>query len=350
MKKSPHRQALGRGLGALLGEQGTEKTENLSSSKDRSGLEDQPSTKDRSGLEDQPSTKDHSNSEKRLSSTLQKDETLSWLRPETLQTNSKQPRVVFDEVSLDELGHSIRSKGILQPLLVRPCGEYRYEIIAGERRWRAAQLAGIEQIPCRILEVCDEEMMEIALLENIQRDDLNPIEEAKGYQHLIDAFSYTQEKLAHRIGKSRSHIANMLRILNLPESVQNLVLDKHLSLGHAKVILSSRFPEELAQKVIKNQWTVRQTEQELKKEQSLKKSQNLFEGALEHSTEALRQHLNHLEKNELELLERRLQTWVTHSQVKIQHKGASLEINLRFKNLEDMEHFISSVQEKSELP
>ncbi|ETZ07668.1 putative chromosome-partitioning protein ParB [Holospora obtusa F1] len=327
MKKSQHRQALGRGLSALLGEQGGGGENNLTAF-----------------LQEE-----HVESEKEcLVSVLQEDQTLTWLDPKVLQKNPKQPRIVFDEVSLDELGHSIRSKGILQPLLVRRCGENQYEIIAGERRWRAAQLAGIEKIPCRVLEARDEEMMEIALLENIQRDDLNPIEEARGYQNLMDLFQYTQEKLAHRIGKSRSHIANMLRVLHLPESVQNLILDKHLSLGHAKVILSSKNPSELAQKVVENSWTVRQTEQAIKQEQALEKSNRFFEKALENSTQPLCEHLRHLEKNDLVLLETRLQSWIRKSHVKIHHKGAFLEVQLKFENLEDMERFVNVVEKKFE--
>ena len=311
MKKSPNRQALGRGLSALLGEQ-------ISDPIDKTPQEP-----------------------------VQKEEKLVWLHPEMLQTNAKQPRIVFDEVSLDELGHSIRSKGILQPLLVRPLVNHRYEIIAGERRWRAAQLAGLERIPCRILEACDEEMMEIGLLENIQRDNLNPIEEAKGYQYLIELFHYTQEKLAHRIGKSRSHISNMLRILNLPESVQNLVLDKMLSLGHAKVILGSAYPDKLAQEVIEKEWTVRQTEQALKKELALRvqKSENFLEEALASTTGTLSQHLTHLEHEELMTLERRLKTWIPQSQVKIQHKGSALEVQFRFRTLEDVEGFIDTLRD-----
>ena len=314
MKKSSHRQALGRGLGALLTEQALDPI-------------DLPS--------EEP---------------MEKKEQLAWLHPEMLQSNAKQPRIIFDEVSLDELGHSIRSKGVLQPLLVRPLVNHRYEIIAGERRWRAAQLAGLERVPCRILEARDEEMMEIGLLENIQRDNLNPIEEAKGYQHLIELFHYTQEKLAHRIGKSRSHISNMLRILNLPQSVQNWVLDKTLSLGHAKVILGSSFPDKLAREVIEKEWTVRQTELALKKELSLKlkKPENFSEEVFKNTTETLSQHLNHLEQQELVTLERRLKTWIPKSQVKIQHKGSSLELQFRFKNLEDVERFIDTLRDVSD--
>ncbi len=179
---------------------------------------------------------------------------------EKITPNAHQPRLMFDEVLLEELAHSIREKGVLQPLLVRPLGQDAYEIIAGERRWRAAQLAGLHQVPCRILSIESHEMMEIGLLENIQRDDLNPLEEAKGYRYLMDHFSYTQEKLAHRLGKSRSHIGNMLRILALPASVQGWVSEGKMSFGHAKVLAGASNPEALAQVVIDKDLTVRQTE------------------------------------------------------------------------------------------
>lgn len=185
---------------------------------------------------------------------------------EFLKGSPNNPRKTFKEESLDELARSIREKGLLQPLVVRVGPEpHTYEIVAGERRWRAAQRAGIHEVPVLIRELTDGEMLEIALIENIQRSDLNPIEEASGYSQLIDQFNYTQQQLAESLGKSRSHIANTLRLLNLPGSVQEKVQNGALSAGHARTLVAADEPELLADKMISQGLSVRQAESLIKK-------------------------------------------------------------------------------------
>lgn len=189
---------------------------------------------------------------------------------EFLQPGRVQPRKRFDDESNAALVASIREKGVLQPLLVRrdPQRANAYEIVAGERRWRAAQQAELREVPVVIKELSDSEALEIALIENIQREDLTPIEEAAGYQRLIGEFEHTQEALAEAVGKSRSHIANLLRLLTLPDSIQDMVNDGVLSAGHARALITVDAPEALAKKIIKRGLNVRQTEQLVRKAQN----------------------------------------------------------------------------------
>lgn len=174
----------------------------------------------------------------------------------------QQPRKHMDDTALQELAESIREKGILQPLIVRQHPEDRaaYELIAGERRWRAAQLAQLHEIPVVIKELSDGEAMEIALIENLQRQDLSPVEEAEGYRRLMEEFSHTQKDMARVIGKSRSHVANTLRLLALPESVKALLEDGVITAGHARALLTATAPEQLAEQVVRDGLNVRQTE------------------------------------------------------------------------------------------
>ncbi|MFC7048038.1 ParB/RepB/Spo0J family partition protein [Emcibacter nanhaiensis] len=179
---------------------------------------------------------------------------------EFLKANAYQPRKYFDEEKARDLVESIREKGILQPILVRPKGAEAYEIIAGERRWRAAQAAGLHKVPVIVRELTDGEALEIAIIENVQRHDLTPIEEALGYQRLIDEFGHTQEKLGKIVGKSRSHIANILRLLALPKKVQDMLMDGLLSMGHARALITAENPEKLAARIIEEGLSVRQAE------------------------------------------------------------------------------------------
>jgi len=176
--------------------------------------------------------------------------------------NPAQPRTAFDHAELSSLAESIREQGILQPLLVRPDpgGSSNYQIVAGERRWRAAQIAQCHEVPVIIRQLQDNETMEIALVENLQRHDLNPIEEARAYSRLIADFGGTQESIARRIGKSRSYLANTVRLLNLPVEVQNWVETGELQAGHARAVLSSSDPLALAEQVKIKGLSVRQTE------------------------------------------------------------------------------------------
>jgi ParB family transcriptional regulator, chromosome partitioning protein len=182
---------------------------------------------------------------------------IEFLRPAALQ-----PRRYFGEDELAALTESIRAKGVMQPLLVRRLsdGDEHYEIVAGERRWRAAQLAGCHELPVVVYALSDREALEVALLENVQRQDLTPLEEAEGYRRLIDEFGHTQEELARTLGKSRSHIANLIRLLGLPASVRTMLERGELSAGHARALLGAPDPAPLARQVVTKELNVRQTE------------------------------------------------------------------------------------------
>ena len=176
--------------------------------------------------------------------------------------NKFQPRKYFDKESLEELTNSIKEQGIIQPIVVRPdkLSVGKYEIIAGERRWLASQNAGLHEVPVVILNVDDVKLLEFAIIENVQRQDLNPIEEAKGYQRLVDDFNYNQEKLSQFIGKSRSYIANSLRLLTLPEDILLMVQQGNLSAGHARSLIGINNSVEIAKKIIQKKLSVRQSE------------------------------------------------------------------------------------------
>ncbi len=179
-----------------------------------------------------------------------------------IDAGSMQPRTYFDPVSLSGLADSIRSHGVVQPLLVRRRGE-RYELIAGERRWRAAKLAGLSRVPIVVKEVPDNDLLEIALIENIQREDLNPIEEAQAYRNLIDTVGLTQDALATRLGRDRSYITNYIRLLRLPDDIQKLVTEGKLSTGHARTILGLPHVDlqrRVARRIIERDLSVRSTE------------------------------------------------------------------------------------------
>jgi len=191
---------------------------------------------------------------------------------EFLRPNPRNPRRNFGEDGLDELAASIKEKGIIQPLLARPLAGIAdaYEIIAGERRWRAAQRAGLHEVPIISFEADDRQALELAIIENVQRADLDPLEEAAGYERLGDEFLYTQADLAKVIGKSRSHVSNCLRLLKLPERTKSLLRDGTISAGHARVLLASAEPDALAEKIVAQNLSVRDTER-------------LLEGAAENS-------------------------------------------------------------------
>ncbi len=187
---------------------------------------------------------------------------------EQISPNPDQPRKQFVQDDLDDLAASIKEKGVLQPLIVRQTGEKQFEIVAGERRWRAAQMAQLHALPVIVREFSDIEVLEVAIIENIQRADLNAAEEAAGYRQLMDKFGHTQEKMAEALGKSRSHIANLLRLLNLPDAVLALLRNGQLSSGHARALIPAQDPEKLAQQVIKGGLSVRATEALVKNEQA----------------------------------------------------------------------------------
>ena len=179
-----------------------------------------------------------------------------------INRNKLQPRKYFDKSTLQELTNSIKEQGVIQPIVVRPdkSSEGKYEIVAGERRWLASQNAGLHEVPAVILDIDDVKSLEFAIVENVQRQDLNPIEEARGYQRLVDDFNYNQEKLSQFIGKSRSYIANSLRLLSLPEEVLLMVGQGYLTAGHARTLIGLNNSAEIAKRIIQKKLSVRQSE------------------------------------------------------------------------------------------
>lgn len=191
------------------------------------------------------------------------DSGIVTLRLSEIEPNRDQPRKVFSEEALNELADSIREHGVLQPLLVRPLSTGGYQLVAGERRWRASRMAGLREVPVVIRDMDEEQAMEIALIENLQREDLNAIEEASGYKLLMERYGMTQEQVAKRVGKSRPAVANVLRLLNLPPRVMEMVEEGEVSPGHARALLSFEDPEQMmdvAQKVRKGKYSVRDIE------------------------------------------------------------------------------------------
>ena len=234
MADEGRRRNLGRGLDALLGEA-------------RGGASGASSASDRSGAFNLPI--------------------------EQIYPGRSQPRTHFSQTEIDELADSIRTLGILQPLIVRPhpTRSGSYEIIAGERRWRAAQQARLHEVPAVVRDFTDGEALEVALVENLQRENLSPIEEAVGYRRLMDEFSHTQEALGRIVGKSRSHVANMLRLLQLPDDVKDMLTDGRLTAGHARALLGADNPSALAAAIVTRGLNVRQTEKRARGTKSTKR-------------------------------------------------------------------------------
>ncbi len=237
---------------------------------------------------------------------------------ELLKANPNNPRRNFAEEDIESLANSLRDKGVLQPIMVRPKGE-DFEIVAGERRWRAAQRAGIHQVPVIIRELDDRETLEIAIIENVQRSDLNPLEEARAYKMLMDQYDYTQQQLAESIGKSRSHIANTIRLMQLPESVLAHIENGSLSAGHARAIVATENPQDLAQQIIQLGLSVRQAEdltreQTVRPKKTLSKEKDADTRALEASISA-----------------------ALGLTVSIDHKGRGGHISIGYKTLEQLE-------------
>ncbi len=200
-------------------------------------------------------------------STRNNEEPTTLVPIEWIQPGAYQPRRHFDEDGIQDLAKSIRERGLILPIMVRPIeGEKdSYEIVAGERRWRAAQIAGLHEVPVLLRHFSDREAMEIGLIENVQRQDLSPLEEAEGYRRLLEEFHHTQEGLAKVVGKSRPHITNLLRLLTLPDSIKNMINAGELTMGHARAIITAKNPEELAKEIVKKGLSVRQAEALAKK-------------------------------------------------------------------------------------
>jgi ParB family chromosome partitioning protein len=197
--------------------------------------------------------------EQPLAGAAERPDGVRMLAVSEIRPHPGQPRRHFDETALDELAESIAARGLLQPIIVRRQGN-GYQIVAGERRWRAAQRARLHEIPALIRELTDAETLEIAIIENIQRQDLNAIEEAEAYQRLMDEFGHSQEALGKFVGKSRSHVANLLRLLDLPQPVRRSVADGTLSMGHARAVITAADPETLAAEAVRRGLSVRETE------------------------------------------------------------------------------------------
>lgn len=243
-----------------------------------------------------------------------------------------QPRKRFEQGALDDLAESIRVHGIIQPLTVRRLATGYYQIIAGERRWRAAKAAGLQEVPAVIIEADDRKVMELGLIENLQREDLNPAEEARGYRSLMEDYGLTQEQVAQQMGKSRPAITNTLRLLALPDEVMKLVEEGALSAGHARAILgapTAALQKETAKRVVEGQLSVRQTEALIK---TLQKEKN--EKAKEEKSD-LSLYLGDLEKDLAGRLGRK---------VKIDHKGKKGRIELEYYNEQDLETLLALLQ------
>lgn len=220
MAEDPARSRLGRGLATLIGDMGTEAAD------------------------------------------FRKSQSPRHLPIEFLRANPRNPRHSFDASDLDDLANSVREKGIVQPILVRAVADTNdsYEIIAGERRWRAAQKAALHEVPVVVVEASDKEALELAIIENVQRSDLNALEEARGYHQLVEEYGYGAADLANAIGKSRSHVANTLSLLKLPPSVQEYLREGKLTAGHARALINTEDPEAIAKKIVEAGLTVREAE------------------------------------------------------------------------------------------
>ena len=263
---------------------------------------------------------------------IKRSKTLSLIPIEKIQPNRNQPRKTFSEEELTELKNSIESKGLLQPIIVREKGGY-YEIVAGERRWRAAQLAQLHEIPALIKELTDIEVLEIAIIENIQRSNLNPYEEALGYKQLLEKFNYTQEELASNLGKSRVYITNLTRLLNLPDSVLKFLKDGKLTAGHARALIGVDKALEIAKSIVKNELSVRETERLVKEfsKKNLKSKSTLK--AKDADTEMLESELS---------AELGFPVSISHNEGE---KRGRLVFN--YRNLEDLDRVINIILKKT---
>jgi len=251
---------------------------------------------------------------------------------EFVKPNPRNPRRQFDEAELDELAASIRERGIIQPILVRTArGSLdNFEIIAGERRWRAAQRAGLHDVPIVSIDATDGESLELAIIENVQRTDLNALEEAGGYQALADEFKYSQDDIAKIVGKSRSHVANTLRLLKLPDGVQEFIRGGKLSAGHARALLGQPDPEALAQAIVTQGLSVRQAEAVVQERASQAGKSPTRRPRGEKDTDTL-------------ALEKRLSD-ALGLVVTIAHRGQGGELKIRYKTLEQLDGVIRRIE------
>lgn len=288
MSEDPTRKRLGRGLAALIGEM------------------DKPATA-------VPVIAASPNADRRVPIEL-------------ISRNPRNPRRSFSEAELVDLSQSIRTHGVVQPIIVRrKAGSDAYEIVAGERRWRASQIAGLTEVPVIIRDIDDRVALEIAIVENVQRTDLNPIEEALGYQQLVDEHSYTQLDLATIIGKSRSHVANTLRLLKLPEKVRDMLVSNQLSAGHARALIAVDNPQKLAEKIVAQGLSVRQTESLAQGNGKSDLPANLEKKSASHAKDV-----------DTEALEKLLSDTVG-MKVSINHQAGGGSMSIRYRDLEQLD-------------
>lgn len=310
------KKRLGRGLAALIGEM------------------DQPiSSENKSNVSQSANTDSEPN--------INSDRSVPV---EHIRQNPNNPRRVFSDEHLEDLTRSIAEHGIVQPILVRPVtstgdgedlGGAKYEIIAGERRWRAAQKAKLHEVPIIIRDVDDKQALELAIIENVQRADLNPVEEALGYQQLIDEYDYSQNDLGTAIGKSRSHVANTLRLLKLPAKVQKFVTAGSLSAGHARALITSSTPEELADRIIKEGLSVRQIELLVQKQLEAPKGDKAPE------TKSL-----DFKSADIKALEQQIED-ALGLKIDIRNKPTNKgEIRVKYKNLEQLEEICNRLSKR----
>jgi ParB family transcriptional regulator, chromosome partitioning protein len=246
---------------------------------------------------------------------------------EFLRPNPRNPRKAFEDSELKELSQSIKDRGIIQPIVVRPLANMpdAYEIVAGERRWRAAQVAGLHEVPVVVVDIDDKTSLEYAILENVQRADLNPIEEAQGYSRLRAEFSYTQENLSKIIGKSRSHIANMMRLTDLPDPIKALLVNKQITAGHGRALLAVKDPQKVAKLILDHGLSVRQVEEIAQADQAAP------------ATADTKPAKPKAEKDpDTRALEKALQD-VLGLNVAIDHKGQGGELRIRYKTLDQLD-------------
>ena len=245
---------------------------------------------------------------------------------ENLRPNPRNPRRMFTEAELDELSDSIRERGIIQPIVVRALQGDNFEIIAGERRWRAAQRAGLHDVPIAIIEANDAQSLEFAIIENVQRADLNPIEEASGYLALMDDFNRTQDEVAQIVGKSRPHVANTIRLLKLSEPVKQLVRSGKISAGHARLLLGQPNAERIAQEIIDKGLSVRQLEADMRKEDTAEARGAARETKGSDATK----------DPDTRALEKRLSD-ALGLEVGVDHRGEGGTLRIKYRNLEQLD-------------
>ncbi|MFT6076844.1 MAG: ParB family chromosome partitioning protein [Myxococcota bacterium] len=297
--KMNHDKKLGRGLSALLGESNSQREARADS--------------------------------------LNKNNSAQSISINNLIAGVYQPRKNFDQNNLTELSNSIRENGIIQPIIVRKAEGVTFEIIAGERRFKAAKMAGLIQVPVVIKDIDNTQALEFAIIENVQREDLSPIEEANGYKQLINEFEYTQDQVAKKIGYSRSHIANILRLLSLPKEVQKLLDDKKISFGHAKAIMNLENVVDIANQIVENNWSVRDVETIFNNNQSPVKAKSNKSAATEiKSTSTKSQPVKDVESKFKKLFPERIIKAEYNQQ-----KGKG-KITIFFKDLKEIEELVDS--------